>query len=75
MGSKKIWLATFGCQMNVDDSERMAQLMATSGYEPAEKVEEADLVIVNTCSVRYKAEQKAYSLLGQIGRASCRERV
>ncbi len=68
LADKKIHVATFGCQMNVDDSERMAWLMAGQGYTPTAAEDEADLIVVNTCSVRAKAEHKAYSLLGRLRR-------
>ena len=57
-------ITTFGCQMNERDSEIMAQLLAEHGYIESIDVKDADVVIVNTCSIRAKAEQKAMSLLG-----------
>lgn len=60
-------LVTFGCQMNVHDSERMAEVLEHAGYAPAASVETADLVLLNTCSVREKAEQKLRSELGRLG--------
>ncbi len=63
---RKAYVHTFGCQMNEYDSARMMGLLETSGYEHAESPETADLIIVNTCSVREKAEQKVYSLLGRL---------
>src|SRR4029450_2212636 len=62
---KKLYLQTYGCQMNQYDSERIAQLMARMDYESTDLVETADLVILNTCSVRDRAEQKVYSALGR----------
>ncbi len=59
------YIETFGCQMNDRDSEIMAQLLAESAL-PCSDVTEADIVLVNTCSIREKAEQKAFSLLGQL---------
>ena len=59
------YIETFGCQMNDRDSEIMAQLLAESAL-PCNDVAEADIVLVNTCSIREKAEQKAFSLLGQL---------
>ena len=59
------YIETFGCQMNDRDSEIMAQLLAESAL-PCSEVSEADIVLVNTCSIREKAEQKAFSLLGQL---------
>ena len=57
-------IKTFGCQMNERDSEIMAQLLAEKGYIESMEMEDADVVILNTCSIRAKAEQKAMSLLG-----------
>jgi tRNA-2-methylthio-N6-dimethylallyladenosine synthase len=61
-------LHTIGCQMNVYDSQRMGHLLATMGLEATERPEKADVIVVNTCSVRAKAEQKLYSLLGRLAR-------
>jgi tRNA-2-methylthio-N6-dimethylallyladenosine synthase len=66
MQPKSFYIHTIGCQMNVSDSERIARGLAPRGYVPAPTAGAADLVIVNTCSVRAKAEQKAFSLLGQL---------
>lgn len=66
--SKLCYLHTFGCQMNVRDSEQVAFLMEQEGYRLTEDLHAADLVIVNTCSVRAKAEQKAHSLIGRVRR-------
>ena len=60
-------IITFGCQMNVHDSSRMAEVMVLFGFEAAETVEDADIVILNTCSVRDKAEQKLRSEVGRLG--------
>lgn len=62
----KYFIETYGCQMNVHDSERMAGLLEQAGYERAASDEDADLVIINTCSVREKAEDKLYARLGDI---------
>jgi len=59
-------IRTFGCQMNDRDSEIMGQLLAEQGYVESVEIEDADVVIVNTCSIRAKAEQKAMSLLGAL---------
>jgi tRNA-2-methylthio-N6-dimethylallyladenosine synthase len=64
--ARKYLIETYGCQMNFHDSERMAGLLESAGYEPAGEVAEADLVVVNTCSVREHAESKLYSRLGEI---------
>lgn len=58
-------IRTFGCQMNVHDSEQMAELLKQAGHEETTQEKKADLLIVNTCSIRRKAEQKVMSLLGR----------
>jgi tRNA-2-methylthio-N6-dimethylallyladenosine synthase len=63
---KTVFVKTYGCQMNVYDSERMASLLAAQGYGPASAPEDADLVILNTCHIREKAAEKIYSELGKI---------
>jgi len=63
--NKKIYIQTYGCQMNQYDSERILQVMARRGYVPTERMDSADLILLNTCSVRDKAEQKVYSALGR----------
>ena len=60
---KKLYIETYGCQMNVADSEVVASVMQMAGYETTEKLEEADAVFLNTCSVRDNAEQKIYHRL------------
>jgi tRNA-2-methylthio-N6-dimethylallyladenosine synthase len=72
MQPKHLYIFTIGCQMNVYDSEQMAMVLAPLGYVPALSAGDADLVIVNTCSVRSKAEQKAFSLLGRLEEAKRR---
>ena len=62
---KRLYIQTYGCQMNQYDSDRIVRLMGRAGYEPTEQAEEADLILLNTCSVREKAEQKVYSALGR----------
>ena len=65
--SKKVFIKTFGCQMNEYDSDKMADVLrAAEGYEPTTDVDEADLVLFNTCSVREKAQEKVFSDLGRI---------
>lgn len=64
MLSKSFFIKTFGCQMNERDSEIMAQLLAEKGYVETSESDDADLIILNTCSIRAKAEQKVMSLLG-----------
>ena len=63
---KKVFVKTYGCQMNVYDSDRMADALATRGYAPTQEMDEADLVILNTCHIREKAAEKVYSELGRI---------
>ena len=60
---KKLYIETYGCQMNVADSEVVASVMQMAGYEPTESLDEADAVFLNTCSVRDNAEQKIYHRL------------
>jgi tRNA-2-methylthio-N6-dimethylallyladenosine synthase len=62
----KIYVKTFGCQMNVYDSERMRELLAVSGFAQTARMEEADVVLLNTCHIREKAAEKVYSDLGRI---------
>ncbi len=62
---KKYYIRTFGCQMNVNDSQKMAGMLRSLGYEPARSWEEADIILVNTCSVREKPDQKVLSALGE----------
>jgi len=64
--AKKYLIETFGCQMNVHDSERMAGLLDQAGYEPTTDDRDADLVVINTCSVRERAEEKLYTRLGEL---------
>ena len=60
---KKLFIETYGCQMNVADSEVVASVMQMAGYEPCEDIKDADAVFLNTCSVRDNAEQKIYNRL------------
>ena len=64
--ARKYYIDTFGCQMNVHDSERLAGLLDQAGYEPATTPNEADLVVINTCSVRERAEDRLYTELGMV---------
>jgi tRNA-2-methylthio-N6-dimethylallyladenosine synthase len=68
MNMKYLYLHTIGCQMNVYDSEQIAMRLAPLGYEQTASMDRADLIIINTCTVRAKAEQKAFSLLGRLAR-------
>ncbi len=66
-GAKKVFIRTFGCQMNEYDSDKMADVLrAAEGYEPTADVEQADLILFNTCSVREKAQEKVFSDLGRV---------
>jgi tRNA-2-methylthio-N6-dimethylallyladenosine synthase len=62
---RKVFVHTFGCQMNESDSARMVELLAGAAFEPAAHPEDADLILLNTCAVREKAEQKLLSALGR----------
>ena len=64
--AKKYLIETFGCQMNVHDSERMAGLLDQAGYEPTADDGDADVIVINTCSVREHAEKKLYTRLGEL---------
>ena len=68
MLNKYFYLNTIGCQMNVYDSEQIAARLVALGYQQTGILEIADLVIVNTCTIRAKAEQKAFSFLGRLAR-------
>jgi len=63
---KKLFIKTYGCQMNVYDSARMTELLAPIGYGPASSADDADMVILNTCHIREKAVEKIYSELGRL---------
>jgi len=65
---KKVYLKTYGCQMNVYDSERMVDALAPAGYVSVDDVESADLILLNTCHIREKAAEKVYSELGRLKR-------
>ena len=64
--AKRYLIETFGCQMNVHDSERMAGLLDQAGYESTTEDRDADVVVINTCSVRERAEEKLYTRLGEL---------
>jgi len=63
---RKYYILTYGCQMNKNDSEIIAGMLTQKGYHPTEELKEADLIILNTCSVREGAEQKVYGKIGEI---------
>jgi tRNA-2-methylthio-N6-dimethylallyladenosine synthase len=64
--ARKVFIRTYGCQMNVYDSQRMGDALAASGYAPTDALEDADLVLLNTCHIREKAAEKVYSEIGRI---------
>ncbi len=64
--AKKVFLKTYGCQMNVYDSQRMADALAVDGYAATDSMDDADLILLNTCHIREKAADKVYSELGRI---------
>ncbi len=66
VGAKKLFIKTYGCQMNVYDSERMAEAMGAEGYVLTDTAEGADMVLLNTCHIREKASEKLYSDLGRL---------
>jgi tRNA-2-methylthio-N6-dimethylallyladenosine synthase len=63
---KRLFIKTYGCQMNVYDSDRMADALAPHGYEPTPTMDDADLVVLNTCHIREKASEKVFSELGRL---------
>jgi tRNA-2-methylthio-N6-dimethylallyladenosine synthase len=72
--SRKIYVKTFGCQMNVYDSERMTELLAPLGFAETAAIEDADVIVLNTCHIREKAADKVYSDLGRIRNVKDRRR-
>jgi tRNA-2-methylthio-N6-dimethylallyladenosine synthase len=64
--TKKLYVKTYGCQMNVYDSERMAEALGAQGYEQVDTPEAADMILLNTCHIREKAAEKVYSELGRL---------
>ena len=66
VSEKKVFIKTYGCQMNVYDSERMADVLAPMGYVSTDAPDDADMVILNTCHIREKASEKVYSELGRV---------
>jgi tRNA-2-methylthio-N6-dimethylallyladenosine synthase len=62
---KKLFIKTYGCQMNVYDSERMGEALVSEGYEATDRAEDADMILLNTCHIREKAAEKVYSELGR----------
>ena len=68
MNPRTFKIKSFGCQMNVYDGERMAELLGANGMTAASEGEDADLVVLNTCHIREKAAEKVYSDLGRLKR-------
>ncbi len=68
---KRVHIVTMGCQMNVHDSEQMLRHLAPLNYRPVSRLDSADLILLNTCSIRKKAEHKVYSSLGRLVRMKC----
>ena len=64
--TRKLYVKSYGCQMNVYDQQRMADALAPEGYVETATPEDADLVVLNTCHIREKAAEKVYSELGRI---------
>ena len=62
---KKLYTKTYGCQMNVYDSERMVEALGGSGYVETQTPDDADMILLNTCHIREKAAEKVYSELGR----------
>jgi tRNA-2-methylthio-N6-dimethylallyladenosine synthase len=73
--AKKLFVKTYGCQMNVYDSGRMADALARHGYSVTDRADDADLVILNTCHIREKAAEKVYSELGRLQQLRLRRRA
>jgi tRNA-2-methylthio-N6-dimethylallyladenosine synthase len=73
--SKKLFIKTYGCQMNVYDSARMADVLAPHGFTTVDRPDDADLVILNTCHIREKATEKVYSELGRLRQLRARRRA
>ena len=71
---KYVYLQTFGCQMNVHDSEKMLSILADHDYRPTKDIDQADIILFNTCSVRAKPEHKVYSALGRLGKLKEKKR-
>ena len=68
LSRKKFFIKSYGCQMNVYDSERIRNLFETKGFEGTTKIDDADLIVLNTCHIREKAVEKVYSDIGRINR-------
>ena len=65
MASKKVYIETYGCQMNVNDTEVIFSILKKAGYDRTENMDEADVIMANTCSVRDNAEQRIWGRIDQ----------
>src|SRR5579872_2637260 len=72
---KTFYIETFGCQMNVHDSEKVAGVLMARGYRPVDSHQSADIILYNTCSIREKAAQKVFSRLGAFRKSGAREKI
>src|ERR1039457_4527528 len=70
--ARSFYIETFGCQMNVHDSEKVAGVLIGRGYRPVDSHQDADIILYNTCSIREKAAQKVFSRLGAFRKAGKR---
>src|SRR3989440_6255308 len=70
---KRIYIETYGCQMNVADTEVVQSLLQVDGHEMTDSIEDADVLLINTCSVRENAEQRVYGRLGEYKRLKLRK--
>src|SRR5439155_9214867 len=65
-GAARVWVETYGCQMNVADSDLIGSVLAGAGYAAAERAEDADVIVVNTCAVREKAEERVLARAAEL---------
>ena len=70
---KRVYIETYGCQMNLADSEVALGILAADGYEVTETMDDADVVLINTCSIREHAEERIYGRLGEFKRLKTRK--
>ncbi len=73
--ARRLYIKTYGCQMNVYDSDRMVDVLTAHGYKTTDDIAEADLIVLNTCHIREKAEEKVYSELGRLKELKARRRA
>ena len=71
---KKLFIKSYGCQMNVYDSERIRNLFEIKGFKETSRIDDADLIILNTCHIREKAAEKVYSDIGRINKIKKKEK-